>query len=378
MGADGSRQANVPAVEYSADMRLRFGLPGLGAVAALLGHAQVAPAPEAEKTLLRIGEATAIVLSGEGAGRLASIAAAVVVRPDGLLLTSYHGLKNAREVQVRLKSGDVFDHATLIGLDERRDVACLKITASKLAFLEAGMGRNVRPGDLAYAVTNSGSLSWSVTQGTFSELRLADEVSGAGQGYRLIQFTVATAPAAVGGALADEGGVLVGIVTRSAPSGGFAVPIESVMGLADGTLRTPLGSGSALQMPTSQPSPASRGVANADPKEMVRSAKTVAISTNSVYFTPAALERELAKQSGYGALGLMLVNDKRVADLSVTVDRPLFTYTFTYSVTDTRTSVVVQAGKVTAIDGNSAAAKIAKELVVLWAKLRQPPQTPGR
>ena len=89
-----------------------------------------------------------------------------------------------------------------------------------------------------------------------------------------------------------------------------------------------------------------------------------------MYFTPDSLEKALAGQKGFDALGLVLVKDARVADLLITVDRPLFTYTFTYSVTDPKTSRVLDSGKVTAIDGGVAAARIAKQLVPKWAKVR--------
>jgi S1-C subfamily serine protease len=158
-------------------MKLGLRVIGLGAFAMALATAQNLPSPDAVKTLARISEATAIILSGEGAGRLTAIGTAVVIRPDGVLLTSYHGLKNAREVQVRLKNGEVFDHVTLIGLDERRDVACVRIAASKLPCLEPGTRQGVQPGEVAYAVTNSGGLNWSATQGIFSATRMADEVA---------------------------------------------------------------------------------------------------------------------------------------------------------------------------------------------------------
>lgn len=297
----------------------------------------------------------------------------MVVRPDGVLLTAYHGIKGAREVQIRLKNGEVFDHATLIGADERRDIACLKIAATKLAYLESGTADSTRPGDVAYAVTNSGGLEWSATQGIFSALRMADEVPGAGQGYRVLQFTAPVSSGASGGPLVDGKGLLVGIITRGNPAAAFAVPIESVAGLADGTLNVQLGSGSELQLPTPQTAPASHVVAHANPQEILRNAKTAAIASRTSFFTPETLERELAKQTGYSALGLILVKDRRVADILITVDRPLFTYTFTYTVTDLKTSVVLDTGKVTAIDGNTAAGKIAKDLVARWVKLRQPP-----
>ena len=94
------------------------------------------------------------------------------------------------------------------------------------------------------------------------------------------------------------------------------------------------------------------------------------IHSRTSFFTPETLEQEFVRQPGYDALGLVLVKDARVADLAITIDRPLFTYTFTYAITDSRTSVVLDTGKVTAIDGNSAAGKIAKEMVVRLTVLR--------
>jgi hypothetical protein len=249
--------------------------------------------------------------------------------------------------------------------------------AGNLPSLMIGVGQNTRPGEVAYAVTNSNNLSWSATQGIFSAFRLADEIPGAGQGYRVLQFTVPVAPGASGGPLVDAKGDLVGIITRgNAQGSSFAVPAESVVGLVDGALNTPLGDGSALQLPSSQQSPSSRAVANADPKKLLRTAKTAIVRSRTSFFTPETLEREFVAQAGYSALALMLVKDARVADLAITIDRPLFTYTFTYAVTDAKTSMLLDAGKVTAIDGNAAAGKIAKELMTRLTAMRG--DTPDR
>lgn len=361
--------ANVPSIRMFFSMRFR--VIGLVLVGQLL-HSQTTAPSNSPDVLAHIGEATAIILAGEGAGRLTSISTGVVVRPDGVLLTSYHAIKNAREVQVRLKSGETFDRAVLLGVDERRDVAAIRISAVNLPSLPIGTAQNTKPGEVAYAVTNSNGLTWSATQGIFSATRLADEIPGAGQGYTVLQFTAPVAPGSSGGPLADAYGNLVGIITRGDKHGAaFAVPAESVAGLVDGNLNTPLGDGSALQLPNSQRSPSSRAVANADPGDLLRSAKTARVQTRTSFFTPETLEREFLKQAGYKDLGLVLVQDPRLADLTITIDRPLFTYTFTYSVTDARTSVLLDTGKVTAIDGNSAAGKIAKELIARLTTLRQ-------
>jgi len=340
--------------------------------------------PSDSEVVARISAATVLILSGEGAGRLSSIGTGVIVRPNGVILTAYHAVKDAREVQVRLRTGDVYDQAVLIGVDKRRDVAALRISAASLPTLPIGVGAEAKPGESAYVVSNSSGLAWSASKGIIAALRLADEIPGAGQGFRVLQFTAPVSGGASGGPLVDSRGALLGVITRGIALGqggmqsgaGFAVPIETVIGLADGTGSLALGNGAALQMPASQPSPSSAAVASSSAQDILRAAKTLHIASRSMYFTPETLEKALASQKNFDSLGLMVVKDMRVADLLIMVDRPLFTYTFTYSVTDSKTSRVLDSGKVTAVDGGAAAGKIAKQLVNEWAKARTPEPSP--
>jgi hypothetical protein len=56
--------------------------------------------------------------------------------------------------------------------------------------------------------------------------------------------------------------------------------------------------------------------------------------------------------------------DKRnIADVIVEVDRPLFTFTFTYKIIDRSNGMLLTTGKITAIDGNAAAPILAKRIV---------------
>ena len=51
------------------------------------------------------------------------------------------------------------------------------------------------------------------------------------------------------------------------------------------------------------------------------------------------------------------------ADLVIVIDRPLFTYTYTFTVISARTRTIVASGKLLAFDGNIAAPKLAKAFV---------------
>jgi hypothetical protein len=353
-------------------MRPKFALIVLIFIFVTISRAAVAQGASADAQIVaRISAATVLILSGEGAGRLSSVGTGVIVRPNGIILTAYHAVKDGKEVQVRLHTGDVYDNVVLVGADERRDTAALRIPAASLPTLPLGQGAEAKPGDAAYVVSSSNGLGWTASEGVISALRLADEVPGAGQGYRLLQFTAPVSAGASGGPLVDSRGDLLGIITKGMASGaGFAVPIESVIGLADGTGTTVLGNGAALQMPAGQPSPSSIAAASSNPQDMLRNARTAFIASRSMYFTPESLDKALAGQKGFDALGLVLVKDPRVADLLISIDRPLFTYTFTYSVTDSKTTRILDAGKVTAIDGNAAAGKIAKQLMAELVKMR--------
>ena len=102
---------------------------------------------------------------------------------------------------------------------------------------------------------------------------------------------------------------------------------------------------------------------NTNPAALLRAARTVFVRSETVFLKPDQLEHALRERKEFEALGLMIVKDPNVADLMIDLDRPLFTYTFTFTVSSSQTSVLLMSGKVIAFDGNFASPKIAKELL---------------
>jgi hypothetical protein len=217
-------------------------------------------------------------------------------------------------------------------------------------------------------------LAWSATEGIVSAVRPADEIPGAGSGFRLVQFNAPIAPGSSGGALVDKTGELVGIITGSAGNNGFAVPVDSILGLPDSGHRVALGSGASLQMPakpTDGPQ-SSAAIGNADPRQIVKSARTIYLHSKTSFLTVDTLDRELALQEAWPKLALTIVQDQRVADLLIEIDRPLFTYVHTFVIIDKKTSIVLDSGKVTAFDGTIASGGLAKDIVKFFAAARIP------
>jgi hypothetical protein len=300
----------------------------------------------------------------------------VIVADTGVLLTAYHAIKGALEVQVRTASGEVFDNVVLTGFDERRDVAALKISAGGLPALNPGSTAKIEQGDPVYAITNENGLTWSATEGIVSAIRPADEIPGAGSGFRLVEFTAPVAAGSSGGALVDRTGALIGIITSGKGSAGFAVPIESVIGLPDSGVRVALGSGANLQMPAKAADlPASSAsIAGADPKQILKDARTILIRSKTTFLTVDTLEQALTREKDWPNLGLTIVKDQRVADLLIEVDRPLFTYIHTFVLIDKRTSILLGSGRATAFDGTIASNGLADDIVKILFAARVAPQ----
>jgi hypothetical protein len=335
-------------------------LMGLASVIAVC--AQEAATMTSEQVINRVSPSVVLILAGQGAGRLEASGSGVIVRENGVLLTAYHLIKNAREVQVRLKNGEVYDKVELLGFDERRDVAALRIAAKGLPALPTA---SAEAGQRVYVVSNPAGLNWSAADGLLSAIRLADDIHGAGNGYQLLQFTAPVSPGSSGGVLVDVQARILGVViaSRNGQNLNFAVPINSIIGLADLTTGTPLGAGNNLRLPAPETPPSSVAVASTNLAERMREIKTIYVRTNTSYFEPVQLQNELRKRPEFAAWQLLIVDDVKVADAVIEVDRPLFTFTFTFTLTDKKTSVLMASGKVTAWDGNAAASGLAKELV---------------
>ncbi len=344
-----------------------------------------------EQVVDRVSPSVVLVLVGNGTGGLAGTASGVVVRSDGLLLTAYHVVKNAREVQVRFKSGETYDSVELVGADERRDVAALHIYARDLPVLPPGKVEDLKPGEPVFVISNPLGLAWTASSGVLSEVRPADEVPGAGQGYRLLQFTAPVSHGSSGGAVGDSQGRCLGIVvgTEAGQNLNFAVPLETVLGLAEMGGHSPFRTGSGLSLPRKQeapkpetqatrdalPEPSSPVPARPDPLAAARSARTIYIHGDEQAFgiPVQPLEKKLQEKPEFKSGDFVLTTSRSNADLVILLTRKQMTWDFTYEVIHPATGLIVGSGKVIAWDGIRAAPGLADQIVKQLRALRNGP-----
>ena len=310
----------------------------------------------------------------------------LAVRADGYILTPYSLVRNAKNIQVKLANGEIYDNAQIAAFDERRNVAMLRINAVGLRTIPNGVSEEVQVGSHVVLIANPGDEVKS--EGTLRSVRMADEIAGAGKGYRVLETDLTTANAA-GGLLLDEAGHSLGIITTTPEVKGrnIAVPLSSVLGMIR-SAQTPTETTSAAvpskpivsttPVPIAQSSvqmpergvitPAAAGpgsviVKPTTPKEVLASAKTIYVQSNSVSFKSDQLVNALLKQPEFAGFGLTFVDDYKLADLIIEIDHVVLTWKYTFKIYSQRLSVVVATGDRIIWDGNLGADDMAGRVV---------------
>jgi S1-C subfamily serine protease len=164
---------------------------------------------------------------------------AVVITPDGFMLTSAHvvastsGRGRASFVDGRELAFEV------IGSDPLSDLAVLRAEARDLQAAELGDAEHLRVGQLVVAIGNPNGFAGSVTAGVVSALGRSLPTAQGRVVDNVIQTDAALNPGNSGGALADGRARVIGVNTAVAGVGlGLAVPINAATRTIVGALMT--------------------------------------------------------------------------------------------------------------------------------------------
>jgi len=170
------------------------------------------------------------------AQRNAGLGSGVIVSPNGYILTNYHVIETADDIQVSLNDGSTHK-ARVIGSDPESDLAVLQIEADKLPAITFDRDEQARVGDVVLAIGNPFGVGQTVTMGIVSALGRSH--LGINTFENFIQTDAAINPGNSGGALVDVKGNLVGINTAiySRTGGnqgiGFAIPVSSARSIME-------------------------------------------------------------------------------------------------------------------------------------------------
>src|SRR5713226_4203204 len=154
-----------------------------------------------------------------------------IIDRDGHVLTNYHVIAEARQVEVTLHNRKKY-RATVVGTDRSHDLAVIQIKAPDLAPMVLGDSRNLQVGQKVYAIGNPFGLAGTLTSGIVSSIRSVQEPDGVTID-EAIQTDAAINPGNSGGPLLNSHGEVIGINTMIASNVGqnagigFAIPINT-------------------------------------------------------------------------------------------------------------------------------------------------------
>lgn len=165
---------------------------------------------------------------------------AFFISQDGYLLTNHHVIENASKVTIVFNDRRELD-ATVIGSDERTDVALLKVTGQQFPALKAGSVERLKVGEPVLAIGSPFGFDYSASAGIVSA-KMRNMMGETAVPF--IQTDVALNPGNSGGPLFNQRGEVVGVNSRIfSGTGGymglsFSIPIDVAMDVADQLKKT--------------------------------------------------------------------------------------------------------------------------------------------
>ncbi len=172
-----------------------------------------------------------IIPQQQGPQEKTAYGSAFFISKDGYLVTNHHVIENASRISITLNDRRELD-ATLVGSDERTDVAVLKVNGANFPELKIGNVNQLKVGEPVLAIGSPFGFDYSASAGIVSakSRNMSGETS-----VPFIQTDAALNPGNSGGPLFNQHGEVVGVNSRIfSGTGGymglsFSIPIDVAM-----------------------------------------------------------------------------------------------------------------------------------------------------
>ena len=189
------------------------------------------------RVLLPADESVALRSESRGATDI-EIGSGVIVAADGVIVTNNHVVDEADRIEVTLADGRRFV-AHLVGADEKRDLAVLRIDAADLPAATWGDSDSLEVGEMVWAIGNPYGLDRTLTYGIISAVGRRGVVGNTFGNF--LQTDASINPGNSGGPLVDVHGSIMGITTAIAQPGskgiGFAIPSNTARRVCEEIIR---------------------------------------------------------------------------------------------------------------------------------------------
>lgn len=158
-----------------------------------------------------------------------------IIDHNGHILTNYHVVQGARQIEATLFNGESFP-AAVVGADPDNDMAVLRIEAPRDVLFPVTFGDSsrLRVGQRVFAIGNPFGLERTMTTGIISSLNRTLPARNQRTMKSIIQIDAALNRGNSGGPLLDSRGRLIGMNTAIASRTGentgvgFAIPVSTI------------------------------------------------------------------------------------------------------------------------------------------------------
>jgi len=141
----------------------------------------------------------------------------VIVKPDGTFITCFHVIANADYITVKLKDGSIYNVNGFRYINPLEDVAILTLdTTRQFKPINLNPLNSIEIGEKVYTISNPEGIQFVFSEGIINQYSKDN-----------IQFSAPISSGSSGGALLNQNGYLIGIITSSlvkAQNINFALP----------------------------------------------------------------------------------------------------------------------------------------------------------
>jgi Tfp pilus assembly protein PilF len=179
---------------------------------------------DAEKIFRENNKAVVVVVAYDEAGKAISQGSGFIVRRDGVIVTNYHVISNARSIKIKAGS-KVLNVDGIITLDKENDIAILKADAKNMQTVKLGNLEKTNVGEKVYVISSPQGLENTISDGILSGKRelAANKI--------IIQITAPVSPGSSGGPVFNKNGEVIGVATfllKESQNLNFAMPVDKI------------------------------------------------------------------------------------------------------------------------------------------------------
>jgi hypothetical protein len=153
-----------------------------------------------------------------------------IVDKHGLVATSLHVIRGARDVVVELLDHRIYPVVEVMSQNRHTDLAVVRIKAQDLPTLTIGDSESLHAGDAVVAIGHPLGLEDTVSNGLISGIRTSPD------GFTFLQMSVPIAPGSSGGPIFNDQGEVVGVceaIMRSGQNLNFGTPAKYLKALLE-------------------------------------------------------------------------------------------------------------------------------------------------